>query len=455
MIQQAFDRHDLQQYVAAIRDSLDAPGMQDSVAAAAAAVYGRAVSDPVTQLRDRMPDVEPELASSGGQATDAVPYLSRDPIQSLLQSTLESKLRAQGVSTEAPEHHGLLSEIAHTIESLLHPTRFGPDDPDWVLDVGKSMLDRLAQGNHDFNPEPATHEIADDAILIVVGDWGTGLPRAKAVAGFMAEEVGAALAANREVHVVHLGDVYYSGTDEEVQRHVLADGLWPVTLEQAQAGVSSWSLSGNHDMYGGGFGYFDHLLADDRFACQRSPDAETTSFFRIRSPSWDLVGLDTSWDTDVLSTGQVGVLADPQAKLVADVASESSRKLMLLSHHQPVSVYDTGDLGPTLTAKLGPTLGSGRVAAWLWGHEHRCMGFKPDLGVPFLRCIGHGGVPVLMDHSGPVPSPGIWEQREFLTADGQNWARFGFAVLDFHGDQVAVRYRNDTGATVPPSEQIP
>ena len=48
--------------------------------------------------------------------------------------------------------------------------------------------------------------------------------------------------------------------------------LWPVTADQAGAGVTSWSLNGNHDMYSGGFGYFQTLLADPRFAAQRSPD---------------------------------------------------------------------------------------------------------------------------------------------------------------------------------------
>ena len=33
--------------------------------------------------------------------------------------------------------------------------------------------------------------------------------------------------------------------------------------------MTSWALNGNHDMYSGGWGYFDHLLADERFSRQR------------------------------------------------------------------------------------------------------------------------------------------------------------------------------------------
>jgi hypothetical protein len=265
----------------------------------------------------------------------------------------------------------------------------------------------------------------------------------------MAEEVADALDHGREAHVIHLGDVYYSGLPSEIQQHVLA--WWPVTPQQARAGVTSWSLNGNHDMYSGGFGYFGTLLGDPRFAAQHSADGAATSFFRLTAPSWDFVALDTSWDRDVLTKGACGVLEDPQAGFVADIAKTSSRKLVLLSHHQLVSAYDQADLGPVLPAKLGPVLDSGRVTAWWWGHEHRCMGFEASHGVRFPRCLGHGGVPVLQARApgDPVPAPGAWEDRSFLQdSEGNHWARFGFAVLDLDGGQLQVRYRDDQGAQI-------
>jgi hypothetical protein len=156
----------------------------------------------------------------------------------------------------------------HTAEALLHPGTCSPADPDWVIKIARSMLSHLARGNHPFNPRPAEYAISDSARLVVVGDWGTGLPRARAVASYMAEEVADALAHWREAHVIHLGDVYYSGLPSEIRQHVLA--CWPVTPEQARAGVTSWALNGNHDMYSGGFGYFETLLGDPRFAVLHS-----------------------------------------------------------------------------------------------------------------------------------------------------------------------------------------
>lgn len=424
MLKQAFDREELGRYAKAIRENAAAPELQN------------------------MPDVDDRLASSGGRKTAAVPYLARDPVQSLMQSTIETKLREQGgVQDDTPVHRQGLSKIVHTCESYLHPERYGPTNVEWVIDIGLAMTERLADGNHPFNPQPANAKISDDARVVVVGDWGTGLPRARAVAGYMADEVADALAHGREAHVIHLGDVYYSGTSEEVRRNVLAPGLWPVSAEQAAAGVTSWALNGNHDMYGGGFGFFKTLLADQRFAGQRSADAKPTSFFRITSPSWEIVALDTSWDHDPLSHGHIGLLEDPQAQFVAQVAGESERKLMLMSHHQLISVYDPEDLGPTLSQKLDPVLNTGRVTAWIWGHEHRCMGFVADHHIEFPRCIGNGGVPVLMNHGpdDPIPAPGAWEERGFLEDRGDHWARFGFAILDFDAEQIEVRYRDDRG----------
>jgi Calcineurin-like phosphoesterase len=446
MIRQAVDPTVLQGYVTAVRDKLDDPELRDSADRAAAVVDGQ--GDAVTKLRTQIPsEVSPDLGSSGSRQPDSTLYLSRDPVHSLLQSTLDEELRAAGVPDQTG-HEGLLKRIIGEVEAVLHPVRFGPDDPGWVTKIAKGVLDRLGDGNHPFNPKPAEYQIKANARVIIVGDWGTGLDRARAVAGFMADEVSEALAGEREVHVIHLGDVYYSGLPGEVKRNFLAPGLWPVSVEQSHQGVTSWSLNGNHDMYGGGHGYFETLLADERFTRQHSPDGAATSFFRLTSPAWDIVGLDTSWDRRVLAKGFAGVLEDPQGDYVASVAGESSRKLMLLSHHQLVSVYSPEDIAATLPEKLRPVLTNGRVGAWIWGHEHRCMGFQADQGVPYLRCIGHGGVPVPMTHApgDPIAAPGAWEERDYVTIGGRNWGRFGFAVFDFDGPQAQVRYRNDLGA---------
>jgi hypothetical protein len=62
-----------------------------------------------------------------------------------------------------------------------------------------------------------------------------------------------------------------------------------------------------------------------------------------------------------------------------------------LSHHQFMTVYDQRLLGvaqpPLLVTGLNPLVDRGRVRAWFWGHEHRCMAFTHP-GLAFPRCIG-------------------------------------------------------------------
>ncbi|MBO0878277.1 MAG: metallophosphoesterase, partial [Pseudonocardia sp.] len=137
---------------------------------------------------------------------------------------------------------------------------------------------------------PRIVSVAPDARIILVGDWGTGEGVALEVAARMREQIDAA--GEREVHVVHLGDVYYAGTRWEA-RHRFLDH-WPVRPEEAGR-VRSWCLNGNHDMYSAGEGLFEVILADGRFDDQRTEHGRVTSEFHLRNDHWDVVGLDTSW----------------------------------------------------------------------------------------------------------------------------------------------------------------
>ena len=443
MFKSASDQGSVQQHVTAIRGLVRSGALSDDVAGAARQIPGE--GDAVAKVTGVLPGADAAEGSSGGEHR-GVPYLSRDPLVSLIQSSVEEKMLGDG-AVELADRHGLWGWILRLADRWLNlqPGSFKSNDPDWYIDIAKASLEHLARGNHAFNTVPAEYQISDTARLVIVGDWGTGIRRARDVAALMQQEVAGALAQGREAHVIHLGDVYYSGLPSEDQRRFL--DCWPVTAEQARAGVTSWSLNGNHDMYSGGFGYFGTVLADPRFRHQWSADGKATSFFRLRSPSWDFIGLDTSWDTDVVSTGQIAVLQDPQGGYVADTTAASERRLVLFSHHQLVSYYDKADIGTTLPAKLAPVLNAGRVTAWWWGHEHRAVTYGDAGGVHYPRCLGNGGVPV---QPSPDPAAGgipavTWHSTRTVRADGQRWTRFGFAVLDLQPDRIEAAYVDDDG----------
>jgi len=128
--------------------------------------------------------------------------------------------------------------------------------------------------------------IGDRARLVVVGDWGSGIPRARKVADQMRRVIDQGIETGREQHVVHLGDVYYSGWEYEYRDRFLK--YWPVRNGEEDR-ILSWNLNGNHDMYAGGHAFFGHALADPRFKRQ-----EKSSWFSLRNDHCTILGLDTA-----------------------------------------------------------------------------------------------------------------------------------------------------------------
>src|SRR5215510_47693 len=103
-----------------------------------------------------------------------------------------------------------------------------------------------------------------------------------------------------------------------------------------------------------------------------------------------------------------------------------------------------------MNEKLAPVItAAGKIKSWFWGHEHRFMLFSESQNVEFGRLVGHGGVPVYMTHKegDAYPQPGLYEARRFLPKllGLEHWAYFGFAVLDFTGDRIDVRYFDEEG----------
>jgi hypothetical protein len=365
---------------------------------------------------------------SGADATQGEQaYLPRSPAVSLLQSTLTDCITSRFDDLVKPLPPGERSFADFVLREEDVFRKFGPCDACWVesaISKGLSLL----KSKPDFADHPPQIHFADNARLVVVGDWGTGLPGAQVVGQEMAKKIQEGKSQNREVHVLHLGDVYYSGWKEEYQTRFMP--YWPV--RSATEGVRSWALNGNHDMYSGGHGYFGYLLRDPRFAGQQG-----SSYFCLENKCWQLLGLDSSYiDED---------LAGRQGEWVAEKQGESKRKTMLLTHHEPFSSFVEVD--PPMLKRLEPAFDVRPVDAWLWGHEHLCCTYDPSLK-PYLgfgSCIGHGGVPVLLDKKEPL-EPGVaWRAEEYELEEGDPWQLFGFAVLDFNGPSIDIRYYDQHG----------
>ena len=100
MIEQAYDRNSVRQYVEAVRGVLGSGQLREATAAAAQPIGG--AGDAQAKVSAALPPPGAAEPSSGGAASTVVPFLARDPAVSLVQSALDGALREQGVADRAP-----------------------------------------------------------------------------------------------------------------------------------------------------------------------------------------------------------------------------------------------------------------------------------------------------------------------------------------------------------------
>lgn len=292
-------------------------------------------------------------------------------------------------------------------------------------------------------PFPAVGRVA------VLGDWGTGL--------YGAPKIAEAVRNDKDPFAIllHLGDVYYSGTGLEVQQRFL--DLWPARKEALNRALNS-----NHEMYSGGDAYFDATLP---------AFGQEGSYFAYQNTHWTLVGLDVAYHDHAIDDEQVDWLVDILAKA-------GDRKVILFSHHQLYS-----SLEPEQGAKLwshpvfGEILRRKRIFAWYWGHEHRCTIFEsPDVNFGiFGRCIGHSGMPqsraatINLPRAGgatfdradwrlcaaqtiqgnPLSQAMVLEgHNEFIVGEEDKFSPHGYAVLSFDGPHLTEQVLNPLGEVI-------
>jgi predicted phosphodiesterase len=294
---------------------------------------------------DRYERVIDKLEDETAKTSANVLITTQDREASLLQSLIAERAEA-GPPLETGGLEAQFGEGAR-----------GGDIWGWI----RSMFDHIDQTKWHPIVRPPDERIgtfADSGRVAVLGDWGTNLYGAPVSAANIKRAGGFEL-------LLHLGDIYYSGTDKETQQRFLA--AWP-----AEAGKVSRALNGNHEMYSGGFAYFDHVLPQFK---------QSSSYFAVQNAHWLLIGLDTAHSDHTIDSLQAQWL-----KSVVQKAGD--RKVILFSHHQPFSRLDKQ--GPNLQAALA---GLPPIAAWYWGHEHGCLIYDKHPKFGLGRCIGHGGIP--------------------------------------------------------------
>jgi hypothetical protein len=372
---------------------------------------------------------------------DAAYWMPHNAYAALLQATLDTYYRVNesvisdgGRFGETLRNDPLTSTNlapANSIAMLKRSLQLNRGDPRWALVLIAKAIKRR-KGRPPFPDNSALPTaIHANARILLVGDWGSGVPDALKLARMMWTGYLQPLLGQRDLHVVHLGDVYYAGLQREYRHRFLSH--WPVPLGYEKH-VASWCLAGNHDMYSGGYGFFA-MLTDPRFAGQNQ-----ASYFLLENDSWQIFGLDTSFDPRDFR-GNIGELYGEQAAWVARTRdAASTKKCVMLTHHQPFCAYAT--IKEHLDRRLRPIRHANQIDAWFWGHEHLCAVYDPHDNVRYPVLLGHGGFPERPKKRIPGAPP---IKYEWLAQGSSGDLLFGFAVLDFCGYQIEVQLIDQNG----------
>jgi hypothetical protein len=284
--------------------------------------------------------------------------------------------------------------------------------------------------------------IPSGARVALIGDWGTGLPDARLLLAQLLLQV-------RPAVLIHIGDVYYSGTPAEFQRN------FTMILEQVLEGHPElgpgprvYAIPGNHDYYAGGAPFYsliDNLNAESA--------RQSSSYFSLRTEdgAFQLLGMDTGFNDRApgVAFNSAYTAPMPQASEVDwlhDKLESFEGQTVLLSHHQAFSAHsplngpDSGQpphLNKPLTDAFAPHLP--KVAAWFWGHEHNLMVFNDDqLGVRKGRLIGCSAFEMAPgDDPYAIKFPEVSAKPIRLGRAGP-WYNHGCAVIDL--GRLAITY---------------
>ncbi len=267
--------------------------------------------------------------------------------------------------------------------------------------------DWVTVGRSDPNYGVINWRLPNDAVVGVIGDWGTGLDDAEALLTDLVHE-------HKPAAIIHLGDIYYSGTPDSISngsvipgecRANYADVISRVFVAAGKR-IPVFTLAGNHDYYALGQGkngfYETFNTMNDAI-----PGAEQqASYFCLRTldDGWQFLAMDTGYDDSNPKYQYDPLYAGPKLQptevewLQLQLASFPGATV-LLSHHQAFSAHAklNGELSayPDLPS-MNPYLReafvahfAGDVAAWLWGHEHNFAAYRDGLfGLAKGRLVG-------------------------------------------------------------------
>ncbi|GAX77924.1 hypothetical protein CEUSTIGMA_g5366.t1 [Chlamydomonas eustigma] len=333
-------------------------------------------------------------------------------------------------------------------------------DPLWLESVIVNLLDK---GKYEYRPVPdiqtgyvyplttKTGSTTAPITVAIMGDWGTGMPQALD----MLQKIQTIF--NPDV-VLHLGDVYYSGTSDQQINYQC------IPASNLSGGTQYYTIPGNHDYYSGGGPFLDCV---DYLRSNTTVTQQQASFHALNGTDWVIVSLDTGYnDRDVFSIeSDMTYLEDNQAEWAnyqISAAKAAGKRVIVNSHHQlftrssTVGQSSNGSY-PTVNTRLHANMSASlpHIEAWFWGHEHSLATFEPYAGLQRGRLLGSSAIPMLLNSEPYAPNSelisvssigadGLPEQiagsAEMSEASFGYYYQHSFALLTLTGSKSTITY---------------
>lgn len=355
-------------------------------------------------------------------------FHSRDPLTGITQSHL--------AKNNPPVGDALGDSVLPVLQA------FGQDNPIvWIPAGIDAILEHFnSKAPFKIATDRSRITLPDTCKVALLADWGADNIHAKRL-GQLAISRGADI-------VIHLGDIYYSGSQSECQTFLRN---WPLRGGDGNPVVGkSFALNGNHEMYSRGRYYFTTVLEGL---------GQEASYFILSNNWWQLHALDTAYVPFSISGGTTDSNLKPQWDwLVSNITSNPGKKNILLSHHQPLSAHLTEyEQSYTLRQEfyqLQSATQTRAIFAWFFGHEHRCTIYDDNDPKAWFkaRLIGNGSIPhppqeeLAPDKDDTQTSATPFAAVNKGSVDGGPVAISTFALLSFDRDKCTVEYINEDGS---------
>jgi len=375
------------------------------------------------------------------------------------------------------------------LQELQDEFKFSTCDPKWVEAISEYWEFFGPRGKKGEIPYIRYQDISDfvlpvlpkNARIGLFADWGTGTADARRTLEQLKEH-------NVDI-LLHLGDIYYSGTPKECKEYFLdiIDDVFKAE-DGGPRTVPVYTLTGNHDMYDGGEGYYGLLPLLNPAPTFSPKQAQPASYFCLRSSSdrsssdrsstdrsssdrsssdrsssdrssndrssndsasqpWQLLCMDTGYhDHDPFTVSTNVTFLDPkEEEWHVDKIKEWSAaggKTLLFSHNQLFTAFDSVGQEKKDKLMINPKLQASyrkfrraavqhrNLAAWFWGHEHNLCVYEPYADLARGRCIGHGAVPVSVEHDPYEPTAGFKDLPQLVDDPRKPGEKLKLAITD-------------------------